>query len=533
MTETITPYRSTIAIGRGGFTQLLRGEWTKFRSVRGWAIAAIVGAVLMVAFGALSGAGSHSTVATPSHPEGVVGHPFVPLGPGGEPVTDSFSFLHQPLTGDGSLTARISSLIGGSLRQANGEAAGSGSSGQGGQALTPGSVQPWAKVGLIIKAGTSQGSPYAAIMITGGHGVRLQDNYTGDIAGPAGPATSPRWLRLTRSGDTIIGYTSTDASTWTTVGSIHLKLADAVQVGLFATSPAQITLDQNFGGASVTGGPTFASATFDSVELQTRGSTGDWTGTVIDATGPMARRDPEAFRRNGDSFTVTGSGDIAPDATAGGNDIAHALVGGFAALTVMVVLAVLFISTEYRRGLIRTSLTISPRRGRVLAAKAVVIASVTFVTALVGAAIAVPISEHLLRVNGNFITPVTAVTTVRVVAGTAALLAVAAVLALAVGTILRRSAAAVAAAIVIVVLPYILGTAGVLPNGAAEWLLRVTPAAAFALQQTIPAYSQVDAVYTPPQGYFPMAPWAGFLVLCAWTTLALGMAAYLLRRRDA
>jgi ABC-type transport system involved in multi-copper enzyme maturation permease subunit len=128
---------------------------------------------------------------------------------------------------------------------------------------------------------------------------------------------------------------------------------------------------------------------------------------------------------------------------------------------------------------------------------------------------------------------VTSLTELRVIAGTAALLAVAAVLALAIGTALRRSAGAVTAVIVVIVLPYILGTADVLPVGAENWLLRVTPAAAFAIQQSVPQYPQVTASYTPTAGYFPLAPWAGLAVLCAWAALALGLALYLLRRRDA
>ncbi len=119
------------------------------------------------------------------------------------------------------------------------------------------------------------------------------------------------------------------------------------------------------------------------------------------------------------------------------------------------------------------------------------------------------------------------------VTGTAALIAVAAVLALAVGTMVRRSAAAVTAVIVAIVLPYILGAAVILPAGAADWLLRLTPAAAFAIQQATPQYAQVTAVYSPNAGYFPLAPWAGLAVLCGYAALALGLAVVLLRRRDA
>ena len=112
------------------------------------------------------------------------------------------------------------------------------------------------------------------------------------------------------------------------------------------------------------------------------------------------------------------------------------------------------------------------------------------------------------------------------------LLAVAAVLALAIGAVLRRSTTAVAAVIVVIVLPYLLAVSG-LPAGAAQWLLRLTPAAAFAIQQSSPQYPQVDNLYTPANGYFPLAPWTGFAVLCAWAALALGLAVFLFRRRDA
>ena len=98
--------------------------------------------------------------------------------------------------------------------------------------------------------------------------------------------------------------------------------------------------------------------------------------------------------------------------------------------------------------------------------------------------IAIPLGEHLLHENGNPIPPVTALTWLQVVAGTAALLAVAAVLGLAVGTLLRRSAGAVTAVIVGIVLPYLLAVPGILPVGAEQWLVRVTPAAAFAVQQS-------------------------------------------------
>jgi hypothetical protein len=63
--------------------------------------------------------------------------------------------------------------------------------------------------------------------------------------------------------------------------------------------------------------------------------------------------------------------------------------------------------------------------------------------------------------------------------------------------------------------------------------VRLTPAAAFAVQQAVPAYPQVEAIYSPAGGYYPLPPWAGLLVLVAWAALALTAAIALLRRRDA
>jgi ABC-type multidrug transport system permease subunit len=123
----------------------------------------------------------------------------------------------------------------------------------------------------------------------------------------------------------------------------------------------------------------------------------------------------------------------------------------------------------------------------------------------------------------------------RLIAGTAALVAVAAVLTLAVATMVRRSAAAVMIVIAAIVVPYFLTFTAAVPAVIGEWLLRITPAAAFAVQQSTHQYQQVQAAYTGGLGnqFFPLAGWAGFAVLCGWAALALVGAAYLLRRRDA
>jgi len=371
-------------------------------------------------------------------------------------------------------------------------------------------------------------------MVTGSHGVRMQDDFTGDTAGSPGAVSpeSPRWLRLTRSGDTLTGYESGDGTHWTTVGTVRLKgLPSTVRAGLFVASPDSMEVTDHIGGASATGGPTRATGVFDRVGLQGSWPRGTWTGTGVGDRGP-ATSSFDGFEETGGSFTVSGSGDIAPAvggmAFGSGQNIERSLIGTFAGLIALIVVATLFVTAEYRRGLIRTTLTATPRRGRVLAAKAVVVGTAGFAAGMVGAVVAIAV----VRVSGVRIHPVSTPTELRVVVGTAGLLAVTAVLALGAGAVLRRSAGAVTAVVVAIVLPYILATASVLPAGPADWLLRITPAAGFAIQQSLPQYPQVDNLYTPANGYFPLAPWVGFGVLCAYAALVLGLAAYLLRRRD-
>jgi len=527
--EAVTPYRSQVQAGRDGFVQLVRAEWTKFRTVRGWVIGMLVLVALTVLIGLAGPLGSSISCVGPA---GTVCHrQAAPAGPSGIPVSDQFSFLHRPLTGNGSITVRVTSLTGvhPDLQNAPDDQ---------GTTLVSGTV-PWSKAGIIVKDGTGQGSTYAAMMVTAGNGVRMQYDFTHDTGGIPGTvsASSPRWLRLSRSGNAITGYDSTDGVHWTEVGTATLTgLPATVQAGLFAASPGYTVTQNGFGGSSSQGTSAQATGTFDNVGLQGGWGTAGWTNTLVGGVDGDPSLPPAVFQRTSSGFTVSGSGDIAPEVVGAGSlrkTIGDALVGAFAGLIAAVVVAAMFITAEYRRGMIRVTLAASPRRGRVLAAKAVVVAAVTFVAGLISAAIAVPLVEHVEQHKGFFVYPTPVGTQVRVIFGTAALLAVASVFALAVGTIVRRSAGAVAAVIVLIVLPYILGVASVLPLGPALWMLRLTPAAAFAIQQSQVRYPQVATDYLPGGGFFPLAPWAGFAVLCGYAAVGLGLALVLVRRRDA
>jgi len=514
-TAPVTPYRSQAAAGRESFWHLVHAEWTKFRTVRGWVIAMIVAIMAITAFVFLAGNVSSSCSGSAC--------PAPPTGPGGEPVTDAFYFAHQPLTGNGTITVQMTSLA--------------GQVAVGPSQTVPG-LQPWSKAGIIIKQSTSQGSAYAAMMVTGSHGVRMQWDYVNDTPGLTGSvsAASPRWLRLVRDGDTITGYDSADGTHWTLAGTATLPgLTSTVQAGLFAAAPSN-------------GNTATATGVFRHIGLSWTAAR--WTGTNVGGFGLNGVPQPGALRQSAGTITVTGSGDITPLAGDGSVlSLQRALAGTPIGLIPLIVVGAMFITAEYRRGLIRVSLTASPSCGRLLAAKAVVIGAVSFVTGLIAAALAVAVGARILAGTSVPLWPVPALSLARMLVGTGALLAVAAVLALAVGTAARRSATAVAAAIVVIFVPYLLvlvppllpghvGRGGFAGGGlslvAREWLLRITPAAGFSVQQVVPQFSQVaGASYSPNWGYYPLAPWTGFAVECAWAAAALALAFYLLRRRDA
>jgi ABC-type transport system involved in multi-copper enzyme maturation permease subunit len=531
---TVIPYRSDLRPGRDGFAQLVHAEWTKFRTVRGWIIGMIVAIGVSVGLGLLapatdssscqaSGAGGGTRSGGGCQPAG----PSFLLGPGGEPVTDSFYFVHRPLAGDGSIIVRVTSLTGraGVITSPDGNSYGS-----------PG-IQPWTKAGVIIKQNQNPGSAYVAMMVTHDHGVRMQWNYTGDTAGLSGAvgAANPRWLRLTRAGDVITGYDSADGTHWTQVGTVTLSgLPATVQAGLFTASPNYIVSY----GVTAFNGPTQATAVFDHLTLSDGSPPGSWTGGYLGA-GQGSGTGTGAYHQAGGKFTVTGSGDMAPVAAGHGGPadgaqlVNNILIGTFAGLIAIAVVAAMYITSEYRRKLIRTTLAASPRRGRVLAAKAIVIGAVSFAAGVIGAAAALAIGTKITDSRGNYLFPTPLMTEVRLVIGTGLLVAAAAVLILAVGTMVRRGAATIAIAIVAIVVLYFLSVTAVLPLGVDDWLLRITPAAGYAIQQAYPEYAQVAAIYSAANGYYPLEPWAGLAVLCAWAALALAAAVYLLRRRDA
>jgi ABC-type transport system involved in multi-copper enzyme maturation permease subunit len=540
----VTPYRSAVAPARPpGPGALLRAELTKLRTVRGFMTGLLLAMLAPVGITVLGNSGG-CMIATSDGRTYSVECPRLPTGPDGSAAVDSFYFVHQALPADGAITARVTSLAGLSLPA--GVPPGSG----GTPAAQASGTQPWSKAGIMIKASTTAGSAYAAMLVTGSHGTRMQWDYAGDTAGLTGAASasSPRWLRLVRSGSVVTGYDSLNGTSWTRVGSVPVRGLPAhgtVQAGLFATSPSRQP-------ATGYDGPTLATGTFDGITVS--GASGPRTGTSISpqfaplppgvplprAGKPGARNvlDGSYQALAGGTVTVTGSGDIAPDVTDApdgrGQGPQSTLTGIFLTLIVVIVVAALFVAAEYRRGMIAVTFAAAPSRWRVLAAKSVVIGAVAFVAGLVTVGVIFPVGLDRLRSQGNFVPPMPVLTEARMIVGSALLLAVSAVLALAIGAMARRGVLAVAGVIVVIFVPFMLAHGpNIVPASAQEWLLRVTPTAAFSVQQAYPAYHQVLAPYLPADGYYPLPPWAGLGVLILWAAAALAAAMWLVHGRDA
>ena len=122
--------------------------------------------------------------------------------------SDQFNYVSQPLTGDGSIVARVTSQS---------------------------DTDPWAKAGVTIKQSTTSGSPYALLAVTPGYGVHFEYGYNTDVGGESYSFPNA-WLKLTRSGNTITAFSSADGSTWTPVGATTISLTDPVTIGLFTTA---------------------------------------------------------------------------------------------------------------------------------------------------------------------------------------------------------------------------------------------------------------------------------------------------------
>jgi phosphatidylserine/phosphatidylglycerophosphate/cardiolipin synthase-like enzyme/regulation of enolase protein 1 (concanavalin A-like superfamily) len=141
-------------------------------------------------------------------------------------TADAFQYAYLPLSGDGSIQARVATIS---------------------------SQAAWVKAGVMIRGSLSAGSAQAFMLASYSKGMAFQrrtaDGNT-SVSTSGSTSTAPRWVKLTRAGNLITAYESPDGSNWTVVGSDSFTMPTNVLVGLAVSSHIQGTL---------------ATATFDNV----------------------------------------------------------------------------------------------------------------------------------------------------------------------------------------------------------------------------------------------------------------------------
>ena len=165
-------------------------------------------------------------------------------------TADAFHFVYQPLSGDGTIVARLVSVQGGSAYAAPGVMIR--------ETLTAGSTNAetadWAASSAIyFDARTSTGAsttPYASVS-----------------------ETLPYWVKVSRSGNSFSSYTSMDGVNWTQRGTSQtINMAQNVYVGLAVNS----------GSASA-----LATATFDNVSVSSASAPAPVITSVSATTGSI------------------------------------------------------------------------------------------------------------------------------------------------------------------------------------------------------------------------------------------------------
>ena len=201
------------------------------------------------------------------------------------------------------------------------------------------------------------------------------------------------------------------------------------------------------------------------------------------------------------------------------NPVSTSLNGMLFAQLAIGVLGVLLISGEYSTGMIRSSLTAVPRRLPVLWAKLGVFAGVVFSVILVTSFVSFFLGQALLN-SHHLGVSIAAPDALRDVIGAALYATVAGMIGMALGGLLRNTAAGISTFVaVFFVIPPL---TDLLPSSWTSHFVQYLPSNAG------------EVVFGGGRGLaHPLAPWTGFGLLCAYAAVMIGLAAWRLRRADA
>ncbi len=201
---------------------------------------------------------------------------------------------------------------------------------------------------------------------------------------------------------------------------------------------------------------------------------------------------------------------------AGFDPVLTSLSGILVAQLAIAVLGVLVITSEYSTGMIRSTFAAAPQRHLVIAGKAGAFAAIAFAVGTVASVIAFLVGQALLGAHGVSLTSPGAA---RSIIGVGLYLGLLAVLAVALGTIVRRTAGAIAALVgLILILPALLLT---LPASIQDTVVKFLPGNAG------------QAIFTTTKDSSTLSPWVGLAIFGLYVAAAAAISVVLVRRRDA
>jgi ABC-2 type transport system permease protein len=191
------------------------------------------------------------------------------------------------------------------------------------------------------------------------------------------------------------------------------------------------------------------------------------------------------------------------------------LVAAQLALIALMAMAVIVSTSEYRFGQIRMTLAATPHRWLVMLSKALVTMLIAFVVGAVTAWLCILLSKPLLpsgwRLN------LSDTDAMRVVWGLPLFFAVAALLAMSLGSVLRNSPASIT-------------ILALLSLGVEKTLLAIEKTRDFA--QYLP-FNAGARITQPPDADFELSPWGGFGVFCVYAVVLFLLAVIMAETRDA
>jgi ABC-2 type transport system permease protein len=199
--------------------------------------------------------------------------------------------------------------------------------------------------------------------------------------------------------------------------------------------------------------------------------------------------------------------------------ISDALLGLLFAQLMLGVIGVLAFSGEYGTGMIRATLAAVPSRLPVLWAKLIVLAGFVLPLSLACALADFFTATALESARGGSVISLTAPGVLRTVVGSSLYLTVVVIIGLALGALLRKTAAALAVFVaVFFVVPIVVNA---LPH-------KITGFAPY-----LPSNAGGALWGNPLSTAHPLSPWTGFAVLCGYAVVLTAAAAWRLRRQDA